>query len=169
MTNTTRAARKVKAPTFLAPRPTLPEHLAATEAGRLIAAASVAMALMRKAKVSTIAELAQHSERIPASVRASAAVVADIERFAPVLSWLYMPVTGAKDAPATRYLVVCVECGLWLALSGAGVPARCSLTLGCTGRLTKASAATAPKPPALEAAEPSAPDDVDDELDDGEQ
>ena len=147
-TKTTRAPRKAKA-TFLLPRPELSETVAATETGRMLAAASVAMALMRKAKVSTIDELAAAPDRIPASVRASPQVIADIERFADVLAALYVPLTGVEGAPAARYLAACPVCGRWLMLSGGTPPTKCSLTLGCPGKPVKASAATAPKVPTL--------------------
>lgn len=132
---------------FFDPRPVLPSTVAATRAGRLLTAASITMAVLRKSKVATLAELAAAPDRIPASVRIEKSIARDIIEFAPTLAVLYQPVTGVKDGPAALALVVCTECGRWSALSGGGAPSKCNLTLSCTGKPTKASAAVARKPP----------------------
>lgn len=129
----------------LVPKPVLDEQLAATPAGRLLAAASIASRLLQLAKVHRWHELGRDLSAVPAHVMLEPDQVAALVEHDGVLHQLYQPVDKDNDPPAV-FLQVCLACGSWSLLSTpkgkSSTSKKCNLTLQCPGPTTKASVAS---------------------------
>lgn len=131
----------------LAARPVLDEQTAATPAGRMLMAASIASRLITLARVHRWHELDRDLSGVPAHVMLEPEQAAMLAEHDEVLNQLYQPVDKEKD-PAAVFLQVCLGCGSWSLAStpkgkSGGTTKKCNLTLQCPGPTTKASIAVA--------------------------
>lgn len=106
----------------------------------LAQAASLALGLMRAAKVTRWADI---GNVMPAMVELSDDEYGLILEHFEILSFLRLP-SRLDDGTSTRTVTVavCPTCGEWVLVSTGPVPGRCEITRGCTGRPVKASVAT---------------------------
>ncbi|WP_251153792.1 hypothetical protein [Cellulosimicrobium sp. Marseille-Q4280] len=130
----------------LVPKPVLDEQAAATPAGRLLAAASIASRLLQLARVHRWHELGRDLSAVPAHVMLEPDQAAALAEHDEVLHQLYQPVDKDNDPPAV-FLQVCLGCGSWSLAStprgkSGGTTKKCNLTLQCPGPTTKASVAS---------------------------
>lgn len=121
-------------------------------------AASLALAIMGRAKVATWADL---DGVLPSSVTVEDDQFDLLRDHLTVISWLRATVRATKDTPGVkgRTVAVCPVCGHWLLLGSdaTSVPKQCPASLACLGTPVKVSAArkasTEPAVSALELAD----------------
>lgn len=101
-------------------------------------AANLALQVMRTAKVERITELT------PASL--SSLVISEdqralMQKHMDVLTLLHLPRSGGASAAGVT-VASCDKCGRWILCSTkSAAPKRCSMRLGCSGTMSKASTA----------------------------
>lgn len=113
---------------YLDPKHDLP---ASHPRASLLDAASLLCALLRTAKVQTLAQLVEN-DAWPARLVLSPDQARTLATHATEFSRLYQPVTG--DPYGAVLPVVCPTCLEVSWASTSTVPARCTLTAGCDGR-----------------------------------
>jgi hypothetical protein len=107
----------------------------------LVAAASLALGLLRVTKTVTWADLVTDPGRLAAAgVEVSPDQVLLLNSHAEELAPL-------RVGPPMVTLAVCPECARWAVVSGGQPASTCSLTLGCTGKPVRASVAARAKDP----------------------
>jgi hypothetical protein len=108
----------------------------------LVAAASLALGLLRVTKTATWVELVADPGRLAAAgVEVSPDQVLVLNGFADELAPL-------RVGPPIVTLAVCPGCARWAVVSSGQPASTCSLTLGCTGKPVRASVANRAKDPA---------------------
>ncbi len=130
----------------------------------LAEAASLLLAILRAARVDSLADLTVHDEGAPAIVVPWDIALTDHQRdllreHQQVLALMRRSVPQTKD-PATKQvtapgikpvtLAVCDECDGWLLISTPSAPASCTMTFGCAGKPVKASAAAKTAAPGVQ-------------------
>lgn len=106
----------------------------------LLVAASVTLALLRLAKVASLADLPTPPEHVRLTVEQRDAIAANLVP----LSYLRINVAASRTAAAgdddeksgARTVVVCSLCGRWQVVAGT-VQAGCAMTSGCAGSILK--------------------------------
>lgn len=102
----------------------------------LAQAANLALQMMRPAKAERIIELTPVSM---ANFVISEEQRALIQKHMDVLALLHLPRSGSTSSVGVT-LAACDKCGRWILCSTKGAaPKRCSMRLGCTGQMFKAS------------------------------
>lgn len=118
----------------------------------LVDAASLALGIMRAAKVGTWGELLDPQTgaiTIPYEVVLTAPQLALLVEHQHLLTMVQRTMAartdaeGAEISPATKLVTfaVCPECDRWILMSSGGAPARCTMTVNCPGAPVKAPAA----------------------------
>lgn len=102
----------------------------------LAQAANLALQMMRPAKAERIIELTPVSM---ANFVISDEQRALIQKHMDVLALLHLPRSGSTSSVGVT-LAACDKCGRWILCSTKGAaPKRCSMRLGCSGQMFKAS------------------------------
>lgn len=131
--------------------PPVPYRLKTNQAAPPAArAASIALGLMRAAKVTRWADL---GDVLPAAVELADDEHRLLVEHVEVLSFLRLAARledGTKAPTVT--VAVCPECGEWVLVSSGPAPSRCEMTRGCAGKPVKAAVATKEQPARLAAA-----------------
>lgn len=101
-------------------------------------AANLAFQMMRPAKVERITELTPAAMTVFVITDAQREL---IQKHMDVLALLHLPRSGSTSSVGVT-VAACDKCGRWILCSTKGAaPKRCSMKLGCSGQMHKASTA----------------------------
>lgn len=143
------AARAKKSPPFQVPQPEAKiAEVAGTPAHDFLVAASLAGRIISKSKVEIWDKINDDGIEVATDLRITPAQAEIITSHEHVVRTIFIKqkntTVGETQMPA-----ICPDCLQWFVITNTGsLPAKCSLTQGCTGTPIKASLSNAAKPPA---------------------